>query len=212
MLSRGVLFLACALLILPPSSYAQAADADACAMGDPLEGKRKAQSENCQECHGLSGAGLSPAAPRLSGQHANYLVKQLQDFKSGERLHPVMNSMAESLAENDMADIAAWFSSNPPMSGSGAFPSLVARDIFSRGDASRNLPPCQSCHGESGRGRYSEAGSYPAIGGQHRAYLREQLRNWRSGARHNSSVMNFVARSLSDDEIEALAGYISGLQ
>ncbi|MFA6920830.1 MAG: c-type cytochrome [Gallionella sp.] len=181
--------------------------------GDPAQGKQRVQSENCQECHGLSGAGLSPAAPKLAGQYANYLVKQLQDFQSGVRKHPVMNIMAESLNDQDQADIAAWFAGNKAMSGNGSLPSLIARDIFSRGDNSRNILPCKSCHGETGQGRYSETGSYPVIGGQYRVYLREQLRNWRSGARANSpgGIMNVIARFLSDDEIEALAGYVSGL-
>jgi cytochrome c553 len=92
-----------------------------------------------------------------------------------------------------------------------AAPSLLARDLFSRGDDTRNILPCKRCHGETGAGNYSATGSYPVIGGQHRIYLREQLLNWRSGARSNSNVMNVIAKFLSDAEIEALASFISGL-
>lgn len=181
--------------------------------GNPASGKRKVQTENCQECHGESGVGLSPSTPKLTGQYADYIVKQLQNFQSGERKHPVMNVMAEGLSEDDIADIAAWFSGNKTMQGDRPFASLPAKDLFTRGDMTRNILPCKSCHGETGKGKFSETGSYPVIGGQHMIYLREQLRNWRAGSRTNSpcGVMNVIAKYLNDDEIEALANYISGL-
>ena len=179
--------------------------------GNPVAGQRKVQSENCQECHGLSGVGLAPSAPKLSGQYADYLIKQLEDFQSGARKHPVMTVMAESLSDDDRADIAAWYGSNKPMQSGNSPASLTARDLFTRGDVTRNVLPCKSCHGEAGRGSFSANGSYPAIGGQHMIYLREQLRNWRSAARSNSpgNVMNIIAKTLSDSEIESLANYIS---
>ncbi len=195
------------------SSAAEPSAAQEIGAGNAQFGKQKVQSENCQECHGLNGVGLAPSAPKLAGQYANYLVKQLQDFQSGARRHPVMTAMAESLSDDDRADIAAWFSSSQPMSGSGAIPSLIARDLFIRGDFNRNILPCKSCHGETGRGQYAETGSYPVIGGQHMIYLREQLRNWRAEIRTNSAggIMNSIAKALSDEEIEALASYISGM-
>jgi cytochrome c553 len=179
--------------------------------GNPVAGQRKVQTENCQECHGETGVGIAPSAPKLTGQYADYLIKQLQDFQSGARRHPVMSSMAENLTDDDRADIAAWYGSNKTMQGDGAAPGLLAHDLFTRGDVTRNVLPCKSCHGETGKGSFSANGSYPVIGGQHMIYLREQLRNWRSGARHNSSAMNIIAKSLSDNELEALANYISGL-
>jgi cytochrome c553 len=181
--------------------------------GNSRTGQRKVQSENCQECHGLSGVGLAPSAPKLTGQYADYLIKQLEDFQSGARKHPVMTVMAESLSDDDRADITAWYGSNKPMQSGNSPASLTARDLFTRGDVTRNVLPCKSCHGEGGRGSFSANGSTPAIGGQHMIYLREQLRNWRSGVRHNSpdNVMNIIAKSLSDSEIESLADYISEL-
>ncbi len=180
----------------------------------PIAGKHKVQTENCQECHGLLGVGLAPSAPKLTGQYADYLVKQLQDFQSGARKHPVMTAMADSLTDDDRADIAAWYGSNNPMQGTVVTASLLARDLFTRGDVTRNVLPCKSCHGENGQGSFSANGSYPVIGGQHSIYLREQLRNWRSGTRSNSpgGVMNIIAKALSDEEIEALANYISGFK
>jgi cytochrome c553 len=181
--------------------------------GLPVQGKRKIKSENCQECHGESGVGLAPSAPKLAGQYADYIIKQLRDFQSGERKHPVMSVMAEALTDDDRADIAAHYSGSPLMQGEAVEEDAVARELYFRGDMSRNIMPCKSCHGETGKGKYSATGCYPVIGGQHMIYLREQLRNWRKGERNNSSggVMNVIARSLSDAEIEALSNFISGM-
>lgn len=181
--------------------------------GNPVQGKKKIKSENCEECHGEFGVGLAPSAPKLAGQYADYLVKQLRNFQSGERKHPVMTVMAEALTDDDRHDIAAHYSSNPVMQGEKTEDSKVARELYFKGDMSRNIMPCKSCHGETGKGKYSETECYPVIGGQHMIYLREQLRNWRKGERANSSggVMNVIAKSLSDTEIQALADYVSGM-
>lgn len=181
--------------------------------GNVLLGKQKIRSENCQECHGEFGVGLSNAAPKLAGQYADYIVKQLHDFQSGARQHPVMNAMAEGLSEEDVSDIAAYFASNPIMQGEHPKPNRIALDLFQRGDLKRNVLPCQSCHAATAKGKFATTECYPVLGGQHAIYLREQLINWRSGARSNSpsGVMNIIAKSLSDDEISALADYLSGL-
>jgi cytochrome c553 len=181
--------------------------------GNPVQGKKKIKSENCEECHGEFGVGLAPSAPKLAGQYADYLVKQLRNFQSGERKHPVMTVMAEALTDDDRHDIAAHYSSNPVMQGEKTEDSKIARELYFKGDMSRNIMPCKSCHGETGKGKYSETECYPVIGGQHMIYLREQLRNWRKGERANSSggVMNVIAKSLSDTEIQALADYVSGM-
>jgi cytochrome c553 len=210
-----------ACLIIPPLAFAEApasedgasADELRIGTGDPVAGRKKVQLENCQECHGITGVSSSPSFPKLSGQYAEYIIKQLKDFQSGKRKHPVMSVMSEGLTEDDVTDIAAYFASNPIMQGISTGGSLLAKDIFTRGDMTRNILPCQSCHGEAGKGKTTPTETRPAIGGQHRIYLREQLRNWRSGERSNSpnGVMNIIAKFLSDEEIEALALYISGL-
>jgi cytochrome c553 len=181
--------------------------------GNPVQGKRKIKSENCLECHGEFGVGLAPSAPKLAGQYADYIVKQLKNFQTGERKHPVMTVMAEALIDDDRYDIAAYYSSNPTMQGESGEETKTARELFFKGDMTRNIMPCQSCHGETGKGKYSMTGCTPVIGGQHMIYLREQLRNWRKGERTNSpgGVMNVIAKSLSDAEIEALSNYISGM-
>ncbi|HET7833149.1 MAG TPA: c-type cytochrome [Gallionella sp.] len=181
--------------------------------GNPVAGKRKAQAENCLECHGENGVSTTLAVPKLAGQYADYLLRQISDFQTGARKHPIMNAMAEGLAANDVADIAAYFAGNETMRGERRGESQPAVDIYTRGDMARNIPPCKSCHGETGKGKFAPTGCYPVIGGQHRNYLREQLFNWRAGVRSNSpgGVMNVIAASLSDAEIEQLSDYLSGL-
>ncbi len=181
--------------------------------GNPLAGKRKAQAENCVECHGEKGVSTTVSVPKLAGQYADYLLRQISDFQTGARKHPIMNAMAEGLATDDVADIAAYFAGNETMRGESRAESRLAVDIYTRGDMARNIPPCKSCHGETGKGKFALTGCYPVIGGQHKIYLREQLFNWRAGVRRNSpgGVMNVIAASLSDAEIEQLSDYLSGL-
>lgn len=217
--TKKLLFIFCALIaFVAPARAAQPDDSAAATgqragSGNPIAGKRKMQSENCRECHGEDGVSTVVSVPKLAGQYSQYIVKQLRDFQSGERKHPVMNAMADGLTDDDMSDIAAYFSSNKTMQGSGAGESQAARDIFILGDMTRNILPCRSCHGETGKGKFFVTGSYPVIGGQHKIYLREQLLDWRTGVRTNSpnGVMNVIAKSLSDAEIEALSNYISSL-
>ena len=182
-------------------------------VGNAVNGKKKVQSENCQECHGLDGISSSPSFPKLAGQYAGYIEKQLKDFQSGRRQHPVMNAMADGLSEDDVIDIATYFASVPTMKGDGTGTHQLALDIFTHGDIAKGIPPCQSCHGEAGKGKATPNEIHPVIGGQHAIYLREQLRNWRSGSRHNSpdGIMNIIAKSLTDADIETLSEYISGL-
>lgn len=181
--------------------------------GNPASGKRKVQSELCQECHGEDGISTVVSVPKLAGQYAQYISKQIRNFQTGERKHPIMNAMAEGITEEDTSDVAAYFAGNKTMQGNGTGGSPLAKDLFFSGDMNRNILPCKSCHGETGKGKFAITESYPVIGGQHKIYLREQLLNWRKGARSNSpnGVMNVIANSLSDEEIEDLSNYISGL-
>jgi cytochrome c553 len=181
--------------------------------GNPVIGKEKSDAGRCQECHGADGNSSGAKIPNHAGQYAGYLIKQLSDFQSGERKHETMTIMAEDLSAADMADIAAYFASRKIMQGAGAGDNPLARKLFVSGDQARDIPSCVSCHGENGKGRIADNVIYPVIGGQRTVYLRSQLVNWKLGERKNSpgAVMSKVAKSLSDDEIEALADYISGL-
>jgi len=181
--------------------------------GNPEVGKIASDEGRCQECHGVDGISGDTRIPNHAGQYAAYLIKQLRDFKSGARRHEVMDIMAEDLSESEMVDIAAYFASRPVMQGQGAADYPLAKKLFSQGDSGRDIASCSSCHGEDGKGRLDDKGVYPVIAGQNRVYLHSQLTSWRLANRKNSpdDVMNKIAKSLSDDEIDALANYLSGL-
>jgi cytochrome c553 len=179
--------------------------------GDPVSGKAKAQL--CQGCHGVTGFGVDDLIPNLAGQYAAYMEKQIQNFRVLERKHQIMNAMAMTMTEAEVFDITAYFASQKQMKGDGKGESQVAKNLFLKGDSARNIMPCVACHGENGKGQAPNVATFPVIGGQHKSYLRAQLKNWRSGERANSqdNVMNKITKSLTDAEIEALSGYISGL-
>ncbi len=204
-------------LIASVKSMAAGADAENAALrigaGNPIIGKEKSDAGRCQECHGADGNSSDAKIPHHAGQYAGYLIKQLDNFQSGTRKHEVMTIMAEDLSAADKADIAAYFAGQKPMQGEGVAEHTPVADLFVNGDQSRAIPACISCHGDSGKGRVADNIFYPVIGGQRRVYLRRQLVSWKLGERSNSpnGVMNNVAKSLSDDEIDALADYISGL-
>ncbi|MGA9665394.1 MAG: c-type cytochrome [Gallionella sp.] len=179
--------------------------------GNPVAGKSK--STLCQSCHGEDGLSMENLIPNLAGQYATYIAKELRNFQSGARKHPIMSVMAKTINDADLADIAAYFASQDEMQGGGWGANPVAKKLFLKGDESRNILACANCHGENGKGKASDIVTFPVIGGQHKAYLRAQLINWRDGRRTNSpgGEMNKIAKSLTDPEIEALTDYISGL-
>lgn len=179
--------------------------------GNPVAGKTR--SELCQGCHGEAGLSLEDLIPNLAGQYAPYIAKQLRNFQSGARTHQIMSAMATTINDAELIDIAAYFASQKKMQGNGKGDNPVAKNLFLKGDASRNIPPCTSCHGVNGKGQAPNIATYPVIGGQHKGYLRAQLTHWRNGERSNSpdGVMNKVAKSLTDAEIEVLTDYLSGL-
>ena len=187
--------------------------------GDPIAGKAKSEAERCQECHGHDGHGAEAAigstenVAKLAGQYSEYIIKQVRDFRSGSRKHDFMAIMSKSIDDADLVDIAAYFSSQRKMEGDGARDNPIAKNLFVNGDASRNILPCISCHGEGGKGASANTLISPVIGGQQSRYLYKQLLDFRAGERTNSAdgVMNKVTKSLSDAEIEALSNYISGL-
>lgn len=181
--------------------------------GNPGIGKQQADAGRCLECHGADGNSTDAKIPNHAGQYAAYLVKQLSDFQSGARKHEIMTIMAEDLNAAEMADIGAYFASRKIMQGAGGDANQPGWNLFMNGDQSRGIPACAGCHGENGKGGVAGNVVYPVIGGQRKVYLRSQLIGWKLGERKNSpgGVMNTIAKSLSDDEIEALADYISGL-
>ncbi|WP_079434050.1 cytochrome c [Zoogloea sp. LCSB751] len=185
-------------------------------IGDPLAGKAWSDENVCKECHNPDGNSTVAEYPRLGGQQAAYLYKQLRDFRDGRRRNVIMQALTQELGDAELANVSAHFAAQPVMAGAtaGARPvSALGRSLFEQGDSARGIPACSACHGADGKGRLAGSLAYPAIGGQHRFYLRGQLQDWRSDTRRNSpdGVMNQIAKALGDKDIEALADYLSGL-
>ena len=181
------------------------------AAGDPAAGKEK--SASCAACHGADGNSVNPEWPKLAGQHAGYIVKQLTYFKDGERVNETMKGMASNLTEQDREDLAAYFSSQKVKIGV-ADPSLVelGQKIYRSGNASSGIAPCMGCHGPNGAG--NPAANYPALRGQNAKYVENQLRGFASGQRQNENakkMMQILASRMTDREIRAVASYIQGL-
>ena len=180
------------------------------AAGNAEAGKEKAAM--CTACHGADGNSLVDTFPKLAGQHADYLVKQLKDFKSGARLDPIMQGMAAALTDEDMANIAAYYQSMAVTEGTSTEESVrLAQDLYRGGDMERKIASCMSCHGPRGNG--SGLAKFPKISNQHAPYLASQLKKFRSGERANDpqSMMGDTAAKLTDAEIDALAIYLGGL-
>ena len=180
------------------------------AQGDAAAGETKAAL--CGSCHGADGNSPIAMNPKLAGQSAKYIVKQLQDFKLGEREGATMAAMVLSLSDQDMEDIAAWYASQQ-VTLQGADPEKVelGQKLYRAGNAEINVAACSACHSPTGQGN-APAG-FPSLSGQHAEYTLQQLKDFRSGARQNDSgaMMRTVVERLTDKELEALASYVSGL-
>ncbi len=181
------------------------------AAGDPAAGQAKAVV--CGACHGVDGNSALANFPKLAGQGERYLLKQMQDIKSGARPVVEMTGMLEPLSEQDMADVAAYFASQK-ISVGAADPAQVERGqaLFRGGKLAEGMPACTGCHAPDGAG-IATAG-YPHLGGQHAGYVAKQLSAFREGERSNdgdATIMRDIAAKLSNKDIEALSSYIQGL-
>ena len=165
----------------------------------------------CVACHAADGNSMIPANPKLAQQHPEYLVKQLQEFKSGKRANAVMAGFAAMLSDDDMRNISYWLAKQQAKPGAATDEELVAlgERIYRGGIAERNVPACAGCHSPNGAGIPSQ---FPRLGGQHAEYTATQLRTFRSGERANNAVMMGVASRMNDKEIAAVSDYIAGLR
>ena len=165
----------------------------------------------CAACHGADGNSGSPANPKLAQQHPEYLVKQLQEFKSGKRANAIMQGFASQLSDEDMKNISAWLATKKNKAGFAKDKELVAlgERIYRGGIADRQVAACAGCHSPNGAGIPSQ---YPRLSGQHGDYTVAQLIAFRDGARKNSVQMTQVASRLNDREIKAVSDYIAGLR
>jgi len=165
----------------------------------------------CVACHAADGNSTTPANPKLAGQHPEYLMKQLQEYKSGKRANPIMQGMAAGLSDDDMRNVAHWLASQKPAPGFASDPELVklGERIYRGGLADRGIAACAGCHSPNGAGIPSQ---YPRLSGQHADYTKTQLEHFRNGTRANNAQMRDVAAKMTDREIKAVSDYIAGLR
>ncbi len=168
-------------------------------------------SGRCFLCHGTAGESSSSMFPRLAGQHANYIAKQLADFQSGRRKSETMGSMVTDLTTADMAALGAYFEAMKPEAQKPSDVDLagVGRYIFVKGNAFSGVPACQSCHGAKGHG----TSALPRLASQQALYTEAQLRSFNKRERTNdNSIMHSIASKLTELEIKAVSEYISTLE
>ncbi|MEO8836605.1 MAG: c-type cytochrome [Caldimonas sp.] len=204
--------LLCSLAVVLSGAASNAAEPPAAAASAPDPAKGAAISASvCAACHTSDGSRGSAANPILQGQHPEYLVKQLVEFKAGKRENAIMRAMATPLSEADMKNVAAFYASKTPKPGFAKNKdlALLGQKVYRGGVADRGVPACAGCHGPSGAGIPVQ---YPRLAGQHADYIEAQLVAFRSGVRHNNLVMNGVAARLGDREIKALSDYVAGLR
>ena len=182
------------------------------AAGNAEAGKTK--SAACAACHGPDGnSPVNPVWPKLAGQHPAYIEKQLHDFKSGARSDPTMTGMAAPLSEEDMADLAAFFSSQTKQGGSAADDKVaMGEKLYRAGNSNTGVAACMACHGQAGAG--NPQANFPALSGQHATYVENALKDFRSGTRTNDAnkMMQGVVERMTDAEMAAVAQYIQGLE
>ena len=181
------------------------------AEGNAEAGKTK--SAVCAACHNADGNSVNPEWPKLAGQHPNYIIKELNDFKNDKRVNATMSPMAKPLSEQDMADLAAYFSSQAKKLGEADQTKVgLGEQVYKGGNNATGVAACAACHGPTGAG--NPAANFPSLNGQHATYVKAQLLNFRSGARANDAgrMMRNVAAKMSDAEIDSVAEYIAGLK
>ena len=195
---------AAALAALSLSAHAQAAKPDL--------GKGAASfGQVCAACHAADGNSVITANPKLAGQHPEYLVKQLLDFKSGARKDAIMQGFAATLTEQDARNIAWWLASQKEKPGFAKEKDLVmlGEKIYRGGIMDRHIPACAGCHSPNGAGIPQQ---YPRLSGQHAEYTAKQLAAFRDGSRGNSVPMHDLSQYMTDHEIKAVSDYIAGLR
>lgn len=191
-----------------------AADGKAAVKAAPKPDLAKAEAlfgQACASCHAADGNSSIAANPKVAGQHPEYLVKQLQEFKSGKRNNAVMKGFASVLSDDDMRNIAHWAAAKKPKPGFAKDKELAAlgEKIYRGGIADKQVAACAGCHSPNGAGIPAQ---YPRVAGQHAEYTAAQLTAFRDGARKNSDQMTGVAAKMNDREIKAVADYIAGLK
>jgi cytochrome c553 len=234
-MKKNVLALSVALSLSGAVPIVHALDAAVTNEGDSTAGKEK--SASCASCHGEDGNSMMPSFPKLAQQNASYLIKQLQAFKDGSRSDPVMSGMAMAVNDADMADIAAFYSSQaisanpeptlppgdedadadnatPKTETELTMPDLlkIGSNLYRNGDMTLEVSACIACHGPSGEG--NKPAAFPLLHSQHADYLIKTLTDFKSGARSKNpdNMMVMIAKKMTDVEIKAVAYYISTMK
>ncbi len=231
-MTKGLVSVVIAALVLVPgasllrTALAAQPAAQPAAAGQPVKGDAAAgagKAATCTACHGVNGNSVNPEWPSLAGQHATYVVEQLQLFKAKKRLNPIMQPLAEPLSEQDMADLGAFFGQQTP-NGLEADPSYwqAGEKLYRGGDRARSIPACVACHGRVGRG--NPASLFPALQAQHSVYTVKQLNDYATQARYakddkgraqagqQAQMMAVVATRLTPEDRRNLASYIQGMR
>lgn len=165
----------------------------------------------CAACHGADGNSGSPQNPKLAAQHPEYIVKQLRQYKSGERANAVMQGFASALSDDDMRNIAAFVATQKlkPSSAKDKELAPLGQAIYRGGIVAKGVPACASCHGANGAGIPAQ---YPRLGGQYADYTEAQMLAFREGKRKNNLQMSQIAAKMNDREIKAVSDFIAGLR
>ena len=186
------------------------------AAGDANAGRSKAQA--CAGCHGADGNASIPNYPKLAGQHAGYLVKQLQAFKANKRKDAIMNGQVANLKQQDMEDIAAYFEKQKTSLGAASDQKKreLGERIYRGGNQAKAIAACMGCHGPNGAG--NPPANFPSLSGQNAAYVVKSLKDFKVATTRafdskddSGKMMRDIAKRMSDAEMEAVAHYISGL-
>jgi len=199
-------------LLAVGSVQAETAAPHTAVVGDAKAGESKAAA--CGACHGSDGNSTDKQYPKIAGQQADYIARQLELFKSSKRNNPIMLGFASTLSEQDMHDLGAHFATKQATAGNGD-EALKARgeQLWRSGDAKRGIPACMSCHGPSGRG--NPGSGYPQIAGQWTDYVIAKLKDWQNGTTWSdddrAKIMPEIAKRLSEQDVVAVASYAEGL-
>lgn len=200
------------LVAAPSTNLAWTSEARAIVRsGDPARGQKLAAQ--CAGCHGDKGVSPTPLFPSLAGQLARYTYKQLKDYKDGKRAdNPMMSGLAKPLDDQKMADLAAFYAAQPLPSGkpSDGDSEDTAQTLVWRGDGTRLIAPCASCHGRTGEGKIVDV---PALAGQQASYFSQTMQAFKTGKRANDTYkrMRLIASELTDEEIKNLADYYAAM-
>jgi len=194
------------------SAFASTPAVGPASKGDP-KAAESIVNQVCAACHAADGNSAAAANPKLAGLNAEYLNKQLVEFKSGARKNPIMSGMVANLTPQDMLNLAAYYSAQQPKPGTSKDQALalLGQKIYRGGVQGAGVPACASCHGPQGKGIPTQ---FPRLAGQHGDYIYTQLNSFRVGARANdgAKMMRTIATKMTDADMKAVSAYIQGLR